>query len=144
MNLIFPLNLTNLHYRRISLLCIHVQNSLIKNLVEQWIELINTLINKGENIVLISGKSKKEIKLADFIHRRFAYRVKNYAGAFDIEQIPLILKKTKLFIGLDSSISHLSALLGLKTVVIFGPTNPKNWIPVPINYQLNNSLDLTP
>ena len=111
---------------------------------EQWIELINTLINKGENIVLISGKSKKEIKLADFIHRRFAYRVKNYAGAFDIEQIPLILKKTKLFIGLDSSISHLSALLGLKTVVIFGPTNPKNWIPVPINYQINNSLDLTP
>ena len=28
--------------------------------------------------------------------------------------------------------------------MIFGPTNPKNWIPVPINYQINNSLDLTP
>ena len=111
---------------------------------EQWIELINTLINKGENIVLISGKSKKEIELVNTIHRRFPNIVKNYAGAFDIEQIPVILKKAKLFIGLDSSISHLSALLGLKTVVIFGPTNPKNWIPVPINYQINNSLDLTP
>ena len=111
---------------------------------EQWIELINTLINKGENIVLISGKSKKEIELANIIHRRFPNLVKNYAGVFDIEQIPVILKKAKLFIGLDSSISHLSALLGVKTVVIFGPTNPKNWIPVPINYQINNSLDLTP
>lgn len=111
---------------------------------EQWIELINSLINKGVNIVLISGRSKKEIELANIIHRRFPYKVKNYAGAFEIEQIPIILKKTKLFIGLDSSISHLSALLGLKTVVIFGPTNPKNWIPVPINYQINNNLDLTP
>lgn len=111
---------------------------------EQWIELLNTLINKGENIVLISGRSKKEIELANIIHRRFPNKVKNYAGAFDIEQIPVILKKAKLFIGLDSSISHLSALLGLKTVVIFGPTNPKNWIPVPINYQINNSLDFTP
>ena len=60
---------------------------------EQWIELINTLINKGENIVLISGKSKKEIELVNFIHRRFPNIVKNYAGAFDIEQIPVILKK---------------------------------------------------
>lgn len=111
---------------------------------EQWIELINTLINKGENIVLISGRSKKEVELVNTIHRSFPNIVKNYAGAFDIEQIPVILKKAKLFIGLDSSISHLSALLGLKTVVIFGPTNPKNWIPVPINYQINNSLDLTP
>ena len=87
--------------------------------------MLNTLINKGENIVLISGRSKKEIELANIIHRRFPNKVKNYAGAFDIEQIPVILKKAKLFIGLDSSISHLSALLGLKTVVIFGPTNPK-------------------
>ena len=56
----------------------------------------------------------------------------------------LDFKKAKLFIGLDSSISHLSALLGLKTVVIFGPTNLRNWIPVPINYQINSSLDFTP
>lgn len=111
---------------------------------EQWIELINTLIKKGENIVLISGRTKKEIELANIIHRKFPNIIKNYAGVFDIEQIPVILKKAKLFIGLDSSISHLSALLGLKTVVIFGPTNPKNWIPVPINYQINNTLDLTP
>ena len=55
--------------------------------------MINTLINKGENIVLISGKSKKEIELANIIHRRFPNKVKNYAGAFDIEQIPVILKR---------------------------------------------------
>lgn len=111
---------------------------------DQWVELINTLIKKGENIVLISGSSKKELQLANNIHRRLPSVVKNYAGAFEIEQIPVLLKKAKLFIGLDSSISHLSALLGLKTVVIFGPTNPKTWIPVPINYEINNSFDLTP
>ena len=75
-NLILPPNLKNFHYRRTY--CWHpcAKFSYKELRSEQWIELINTLINKGENIVLISGKSKKEIKLADFIHRRFAYRVK--------------------------------------------------------------------
>ena len=110
MNLILPQNLKNFHYQRILLLYIHVQNFYKELRSEQWIELLNVLINKGENIVLISGRSKKEIELANIINRRFPNKVKNYAGAFDIEQIPGILKKAKLFIGLDSSISHLSAL----------------------------------
>jgi ADP-heptose:LPS heptosyltransferase len=35
----------------------------------------------------------------------------------------------RLFIGNDSGISHLAAALGIPTVAIFGPTDPKVWSP---------------
>ena len=40
------------------------------------------------------------------------------------------LLKSKAFVGNDSGVSHLSAFLGLPTVVIFGPSDPKRWAPM--------------
>jgi ADP-heptose:LPS heptosyltransferase len=34
------------------------------------------------------------------------------------------------YIGNDSGVSHLAAFLGLPSVVIFGPADPKRWMPV--------------
>jgi ADP-heptose:LPS heptosyltransferase len=39
------------------------------------------------------------------------------------------LAHMRLFIGHDSGITHLSALLGLQTVALFGPTDPGRWAP---------------
>lgn len=39
------------------------------------------------------------------------------------------LVKSAGFVGNDSGVSHLSAFLGLPTVVIFGPSDPKRWAP---------------
>jgi ADP-heptose:LPS heptosyltransferase len=39
------------------------------------------------------------------------------------------LAHMRLFIGLDSGMTHLSALLGLQTVGLFGPTDPGRWAP---------------
>jgi ADP-heptose:LPS heptosyltransferase len=35
----------------------------------------------------------------------------------------------RFFIGNDSGISHMAAALGLPTVAIFGPTDPRVWSP---------------
>ena len=40
------------------------------------------------------------------------------------------LVKSTAFVGNDSGVSHLSAFLGLPTVVIFGPSDPKRWAPM--------------
>jgi heptosyltransferase-3 len=40
------------------------------------------------------------------------------------------LGKSTAFVGNDSGVSHLSAFLGLPTVVIFGPSDPKRWAPM--------------
>ena len=40
-----------------------------------------------------------------------------------------VLSRMELFIGHDSGVTHLSALLGVPTVALFGPTNPERWAP---------------
>lgn len=47
----------------------------------------------------------------------------------DLDAVAGMLAQAGLFIGHDSGITHLSALLGIKTMVLFGPTDPERWAP---------------
>ncbi len=44
-------------------------------------------------------------------------------------QLASIMEGCRLFIGNDSGISHIAAALGLPTLVLFGPTDPRVWSP---------------
>jgi ADP-heptose:LPS heptosyltransferase len=46
-----------------------------------------------------------------------------------ISQVAGVLSQAELFVGHDSGVSHLSALLGVPTVALFGPTDPQRWAP---------------
>lgn len=60
--------------------------------------------------------------------------VSQHVGPFhfdhDILRTAALLRRARLFIGADSGLAHLSAYLGVKTVVIYGPTDPVIWRPV--------------
>lgn len=54
--------------------------------------------------------------------------------AQQVDSLPLpllaaLLTRAALFVGNDSGISHLSALLGIPTLALFGPTDPAIWAP---------------
>jgi heptosyltransferase-3 len=40
-----------------------------------------------------------------------------------------VLSRVELFVGHDSGMTHLAALLGVPTVALFGPTSPERWRP---------------
>ena len=40
-----------------------------------------------------------------------------------------VLSQVELYVGHDSGITHLAALLGTPTVALFGPTDPERWAP---------------
>jgi hypothetical protein len=40
-----------------------------------------------------------------------------------------VIAQAELFLGHDSGVTHLSGLLGVPTVALFGPTNPDRWAP---------------
>jgi ADP-heptose:LPS heptosyltransferase len=40
-----------------------------------------------------------------------------------------VLSRVDLFLGHDSGVAHLSALVGTPTVAMFGPTDPARWAP---------------
>jgi ADP-heptose:LPS heptosyltransferase len=48
----------------------------------------------------------------------------------DLRTLAGVLSHTKLYVGHDSGVTHLAALLGIQTVAIFGPTDPERWAPL--------------
>ena len=47
----------------------------------------------------------------------------------DILSVAGVLAQAQLFIGQDSGITHMAGLMGVRTVALFGPTDPDRWAP---------------
>lgn len=47
----------------------------------------------------------------------------------DLSQLAGVLAQVTFYIGHDSGVTHLSALLGVKTIALFGPTDHHRWAP---------------
>jgi ADP-heptose:LPS heptosyltransferase len=57
-------------------------------------------------------------------------------GAPEVRDWPLadvaaVLARTALFLGNDSGVAHLAAAVGATGVVLYGPTDPRRWRPLP-------------
>lgn len=57
------------------------------------------------------------------------------AGVLNFGQLAGLLRGAALYIGPDTSVSHLAAACGAPVLVIFGPTNPQRWAPWPAGTQ---------
>jgi heptosyltransferase-3 len=47
----------------------------------------------------------------------------------DVCTVAGVLARARLFVGQDSGVTHLSGLMGVRTLAIFGPTDPTRWVP---------------
>ncbi|MBX3331979.1 MAG: glycosyltransferase family 9 protein [Nitrospira sp.] len=47
----------------------------------------------------------------------------------DLSQLAGVLAQVTFYIGHDSGVTHLSALFGVPTIALFGPTDPQRWAP---------------
>jgi hypothetical protein len=55
------------------------------------------------------------------------------AGGTYIDDLPTLattLKAARLYVGADTGPTHLAAALGVRTVALFGPTDPARWAPI--------------
>jgi len=50
-------------------------------------------------------------------------------GDLRLSQAAALLSRSDVYLGNDSGISHLAAALGVRTVALFGPTDPGRWAP---------------
>jgi heptosyltransferase-3 len=53
------------------------------------------------------------------------------SGQLDFNQLADLFERAALYIGPDTSVSHLAAATGVPVIAIFGPTNPLRWAPWP-------------
>ena len=61
--------------------------------------------------------------------------IKNIGNSFhlnspeSVDDLLSVLKSSEALIGNDSGVAHLAGYIGLSTTVIFGPSDPKRWLP---------------
>ncbi len=103
--------------------------------IELFLRIEEYLKNKGLEVVYFVGEADEWIK----------EYVNNYYEDFNIINIAKNFKGALFYIGLDSGISHLSAYLGLPTVIIYGPTDPVIWKPIGKHiFQVSLNLECSP
>lgn len=78
--------------------------------------------------VIITG-APEERPRAEAVTARSRGTVFNLAGRTSIGILAAVLKKTRLFIGVDTAALHMAAAVGTPTIGIFGPSNPVSWAP---------------
>ncbi len=98
--------------------------------LDRYFELIDILLSKQNAFVLIfSGYTESDIvkaRINNFLKgRRNLLHISNN----ELIMVASFLSLCCIYIGNDSGISHLAALLCEKIIVIFGPTDPLLWKP---------------
>ena len=100
-----------------------------------WQTLITWLTQQGWQVVLSASPAKQDLQLnhdilslLDDVTRE---NVVDTAGKLSIPQARSLIQGAHLYIGVDTSITHLAAACNIPTIALFGPTPPTNFGPWP-------------
>lgn len=96
-------------------------------MVEEFAGVANILSENGMKVILISGAADKKQKEKFLNLCNFNPVV---AENISLMKLAAIFKNCDFYIGNDSGVTHLSALTGINTIAIFGPTDPAVWCPL--------------
>ncbi len=100
--------------------------------VSRFAEIIKRLWKKSQPVLLLSGPA--DIGRVDDLLKLLSpppapHMFKMLASA-PLLEVAQYLRLCRCYLGNDSGITHLAAMLGVPTVAIFGPTDPQIWRPV--------------
>ena len=100
-----------------------------------WQYLITDLVKKGFQVVLSASPAKQDVQLnhdiLSLLDNETVSKVINAAGKLSIPQAGTLLRGAVLYIGVDTSITHLAAACNTPTITLFGATPPTNFGPWP-------------
>jgi len=100
-----------------------------------WQVLITDLVKKGFQVVLSASPAKQDVQLnhdiISLLDDETRANVINAAGKLSIPQAGTLLRGAVLYIGVDTSITHLAAACNTPTITLFGATPPTNFGPWP-------------
>lgn len=80
-------------------------------------------------IVLVGGNEEKPAadEMVAACADRTRSRLVSFVGACDLRGSLGIISFLQMFIGNDTAVMHSAVALGVRTVALFGPTNPRKW-----------------
>jgi len=83
----------------------------------------------GSKVVITASSEKFEMDKVDKILDCCKSNPVNFAGKFSLNQVGALNKKSKLFIGVDTAIMHISASNNIPVLAFFGPSGADQWGP---------------
>ncbi len=100
--------------------------------VAHYAVLVERLLQQGRQVVLTGTKGARDQEcVAPLRALGTAPQLIDATGQLDFAQLTTLFQQSALYIGPDTSISHLAAATGIPMIAIFGPTNPQRWAPWP-------------
>ncbi|WP_128112515.1 glycosyltransferase family 9 protein [Polynucleobacter necessarius] len=100
-----------------------------------WQQLIAWLVKAGYQVVLSASPAKQDVQLnhdiVSLLDDETRNKVIDAAGKLSIPQVGTLLRSAALYIGVDTSITHLAAACNTPTITLFGATPPTNFGPWP-------------
>ena len=100
-----------------------------------YVELTSQLIREGGRKVVWAGNNYLPCREV-FPEGTFL----NLTGNTSLTSLPALLAKSDWVISNDSGPMHLSAAMGLKTIGLFGPTDPRQFGPYPLKGPTNYAI----
>lgn len=94
---------------------------------EGWRTIAAALVKRGLSIVAIGGPGEAERNYLENVWRGVAK-----VHQLEWPQTMNLLTKARVYIGPDTSTTHLAAAAGCPTVALFGPMDPRVWGPWPV------------
>jgi heptosyltransferase-3 len=98
---------------------------------EKFIQLIQSLREANQNIIISGGGSNEELEIAKTILEPFQSdpSVVSLVGDLTLKELGALIDRSKLLISVDTVAAHIASALQKKVLVIFGPSDDIKWGP---------------
>ena len=115
--------------------------------LSKWITILKH-IKKNIDCTVIATGTEQEKEIYEYLSANSDIKICNLCGKTTIREAIALYKYLDLVITLDTSISHLAGVAGVKNIIIiYGPTNEAQWQPYAPNsniYQIYLNLPCRP
>ncbi len=103
-----------------------------------WAQLIKELVALNYQVVLSASPAEQDLALnrdiLSLLDKVITQSVIDSQGHLNLPQVKTLLDGAALYIGVDTSVTHLAAACEIPTIALFGPTPPTNFGPWPNDF----------
>jgi len=99
---------------------------------ESWRALAQALAERGLTVVVTGAADAAERSYLDALWQCAVPAVERCDGRLDWPQLAALLADAAVYVGPDTSMTHLAAATGCPTVALYGPTSPRLIGPWPV------------
>lgn len=104
-----------------------------------WQAVVKALADHGLRVLVSGGPSDKDKAYIEDTLELTKGPAESLAGKLSLADVAELLGHCRIYVGIDTLISHMAAAAGAPSVVIFGPVNPLTWGPWPRDFRGGNS-----